>query len=84
MNDSICSTIMIINWFNHDYIRLFLSCYNYIFTISQEGYLFIIEKQSGNIIKITDVFSHFKPKKREKIEPVGFVMGLKKYLFNNK
>ncbi len=57
---------------------------NYIFTISQEGYLFIIEKQSGNIIKITDVFSHFKRKKREKIEPVGFVMGLKNiYLTTN-
>ncbi len=51
---------------------------NYLFTISEEGYLFIIEKQSGKIVRITDVFVNFKKKKREKIKPVGFVMG-----FNN-
>ncbi len=49
---------------------------NYIFTVSLEGYLIIIEKNSGNIIRVTDVFSSFKKKKREKIKPVGFVMGL--------
>ena len=49
---------------------------NYLFTISEEGYLFIIEKQSGKIIRITDVFVNFKKKKREKIKPVGFVIGV--------
>jgi len=48
---------------------------NYIFTISLEGYLIVIEKNSGNIIRVSDIFSDFKKKKREKIKPVGFVVG---------
>ena len=49
---------------------------NYIFTVSLEGYLIIIEKNSGNIIRVTDIFRNFKKKKREKIKPVGFVIGV--------
>ena len=49
----------------------------YLFTISLEGYLVILEKDSGNIIRITDVFSNFKDKKRKKIKPTGFIVGLK-------
>ena len=50
---------------------------NYLFTVSLEGYLIVIEKKSGNIIKITDIFKNFKKKKRDKIKPIGFVVGLK-------
>ena len=49
---------------------------NYIFTVSLEGYLIVIEKNSGNIIRVNDIFSSFKKKKREKIKPVGFVIGV--------
>lgn len=49
---------------------------NYIFTVSLEGYLIVLEKNSGNIIRVTDIFSSFKKKKRDKIKPVGFVIGL--------
>ncbi len=49
---------------------------NYIFTVSLEGYLFVIEKNSGNIIRVTDIFKSFKKKKRIKIKPVGFVIGI--------
>ena len=48
---------------------------NYIFTISLKGYLFIIEKNSGNIIRITDLFKSIKPKIRNKILPTGFIVG---------
>lgn len=50
---------------------------NLLFTISIEGYLVVIEKNSGNIIRITDVFENFKSKKRSNIKPTGFIMGLK-------
>jgi outer membrane protein assembly factor BamB len=57
---------------------------NYIFTVSTEGYLTVIEKSSGNIIRITDTFKNFKEKKRNKIEPTGFVIGKNKiYLSTN-
>ena len=49
---------------------------NYIFTVSLEGYLVVIEKNSGNIIRVTDVFKSFKKKKRIKIKPVGFIIGI--------
>ncbi len=49
---------------------------NYIFNISEEGYLFVIDTETGNIIRITDVFSTFK--KREKIKPIGFVIAKNK------
>ena len=57
---------------------------NYIFTISNEGYLIIIEKISGNIIRITDVFKNLNKKKRDKIKPIGFIIGLNNiYLSTN-
>ena len=46
-----------------------------IFTITTKGYLVIIDNPTGNIIRITDVFDKFKEKKRNKIKPVGFVVG---------
>ena len=42
-----------------------------------EGYLVIIEKNSGNIIKVTNIFKNFKKKKRDKIKPIGFIIGIK-------
>ena len=57
---------------------------NYLFTVSIEGYLVVTEKISGNIIRVTDVFKKFKAKKRAKIKPTGFVMGLNNiYLSTN-
>ncbi len=50
---------------------------NFLFTVSLEGYLIIIEKNSGNIIRVTDVFKKFKKNKRKKIKPIGFIVGKK-------
>ncbi len=47
-------------------------------TVSIDGYLMIVEKDSGNIIRITDVFDKFKLKKRPKINPTGFIIGSNK------
>ena len=48
----------------------------YLITISMEGFLMITEKNSGNIIRVTDIFQNFKIKKRAEIKPTGFVVGL--------
>jgi len=48
---------------------------DYIFTVSIEGYLTVIEKSTGNIIRITDTFKNFKYKNRHKIKPTGFIVG---------
>tara|TARA_B100000161_G_scaffold4960_2_gene3237 strand:- start:303 stop:1574 length:1272 start_codon:yes stop_codon:yes gene_type:complete len=46
---------------------------NLIFTISNEGYLFIIDDRTGNILRITDILNNFK--NRENIKPIGFIHG---------
>ena len=57
---------------------------NYLFSISIEGYLVIIDKITGNIIKVTDIFDNFNQKKRNEIKPTGFIVGLKNiYLSTN-
>tara|TARA_Y100000996_G_scaffold359252_1_gene301244 strand:- start:857 stop:2161 length:1305 start_codon:yes stop_codon:yes gene_type:complete len=57
---------------------------DYLFSVSIEGYLIIIEKNSGNIIRVTDIFKNFKKKERRKIKPTGFVVGLNNiYLSTN-
>ena len=64
------------NWENeiNSYLRPALVD-NYLITVSLEGYLIIIEKKTGNIIRVTDIFKNFKIKNRKKIKPTGFIVG---------
>ena len=57
---------------------------NFLISVSLEGYLIVIDKITGNIIKVTDVFNNFNPKKRKEILPTGFIIGRKNiYLSTN-
>jgi len=44
-----------------------------IFTVSNEGYLFVIDDRSGNILRITDILNNFK--NRKDLKPTGFIHG---------
>tara|TARA_B110000008_G_scaffold172669_1_gene172317 strand:- start:314 stop:1606 length:1293 start_codon:yes stop_codon:yes gene_type:complete len=75
----------VVNWINkiNSHIMPILSG-DLIFTISNNGFLYVIEKQNGNIIRINDLYKVFKNKEREKIFPTGFVIGSSQlYLSNN-
>ena len=48
---------------------------NLLFTVSNDGYLHVIEKNEGNIIRINDLYMNYKIKKRKNINPVGFAIG---------
>ncbi len=48
-----------------------------IFTISEEGYFFIIEKNNGNIIRINDIFKNYKRNRKNTIYPTGFILNHK-------
>lgn len=48
---------------------------NFIFTVSNEGYLYVLDKVKGNIIRINYLFENYKSKVRAKIKPVGFSIG---------
>ena len=50
---------------------------NILFTVSLEGYLFLIDKNNGNTIRVTDIFDNFKIKNRNLIKPTGFALGVK-------
>ena len=56
---------------------------NLIFTVSNEGYLYVIEKNKGYIIRVTDLFKNYKQKKRKNIYPVGFAIGNKNLYLTN-
>ena len=46
---------------------------NLILTISEKGYLYVMEKNNGNLIRVTDIFYDLKMKKRKKIKVNGFI-----------
>jgi len=50
---------------------------NLIFSVSEEGYVFIIDDQTGNIIRITNALKNIEKKKKE-ISPTGFLIARNK------
>ena len=54
---------------------------NFIFTISTDGYFFIIEKNTGNILRITNVFNNLKKKKIKSFTQQDLFLIFKIYLF---
>ena len=73
------------NWINEINSNIMPSVTgNLIFTISNEGYLYVLEKNNGNILRITNLYENYKEKKRPKIKPIGFIIGnTNLYLTNN-
>ena len=71
---SIDANIGIVNWKQNinSYLRPVILD-DLIFTISSNGYLYVVQKNSGNIIRVTDIFYNLKPKIRNKIEISGFI-----------
>ena len=56
---------------------------NFIITFSDNGYLFVIDKEQGNIIKIKDIYKMYKDKNRKKIRPTGFSISQDKIFLSN-
>ena len=55
-----------------------------IFTVSNDGFLFTIQKNTGNIIRINDLYKTYQEKKRKDLKPVGFIIGNTNiYISNN-
>jgi len=56
---------------------------NLVITISEKGYLYVVDKKSGNIIRINDLYKDYKDKKRKQIKPTGFFIALNKIYLTN-
>lgn len=82
---SIDSKTGTINWINEINSNLTpLINGNLIFTISEEGYLYVLDKIKGNIIRVNYLFQNYKLKVRKNIKPIGFSIGnTKLYLTNS-
>ena len=50
----------------------------FILTISNGGYLYLMNKNTGNVIRINDLYQNYKNKKRNNVRPTGFVVGKNK------
>jgi outer membrane protein assembly factor BamB len=55
----------------------------FILTISEDGYFFTIQKEQGNILRINDIYTLYKAKKRKDIKPEGFVIANNKIFLTN-
>ena len=55
----------------------------FILTISEDGHLFTIQKEQGNILRINDIYTSYKAKKRKDIKPEGFVIANNKIFLTN-
>ena len=74
----------IINWISQ--INSILSPIlldDYIFTVSNTGHLFTIQKKAGNIIRINDIYKNYDTKKRKNLKPTGFIIGQNKLYLSN-
>ena len=49
-----------------------------IFTLSDKGFLFLIDSINGNILRSHDLFVNFNLKKRNTIKPIGMILSVNK------
>ena len=47
----------------------------YLVTISDNGLLVVMDKETGQIIRINDLFKNIKEKRKKKFQPIGFLVG---------
>ncbi len=50
---------------------------NILISVSSDGYFFLIDKTTGNILRIIDIFKDKKFKKKKGIYPTGFIINFK-------
>ena len=48
---------------------------DYLITISDNGLLVVMNKDSGQIIRINDLFKNIKKKRKKNYQPIGFLVG---------
>ena len=48
---------------------------DYLVTISDNGLLVVMNKETGQIIRINDLFKNIKEKKKKNYQPIGFLVG---------
>ena len=81
---SIDTTTGLINWkneINSDLKPVVIG--KFIITISNKGYLYVVDKKKGNIIRVNDLHKNYKLKKRKDIFITGFLVAQNKIYSSN-
>ena len=47
----------------------------YLVTVSDKGLLIVMNKETGQIIRVNDLFKNFKEKRKKNFQPTGFLVG---------
>ena len=55
----------------------------FVITVSDKGYLYIIDKKKGNILRINNLHKNYKIKKRKDISATGFLIAQNKVYLSN-
>ena len=80
--DAKTGTLNWVNMINSNLTPIIIN--DFIFTVTNNGYLFTVQKKTGNIIRINDLYKDYKTKEKIDIKTIGFSIGLAKmYLTNN-
>ena len=81
---SIDTTTGLINWKNEISSDLRpVAVSKFIITVSDKGYLYIIDKKTGNIIRTNDLHQNYKIKKRKNVFTTGFLVARNKIYLTN-
>tara|TARA_X000000950_G_scaffold128342_1_gene160383 strand:- start:122 stop:1417 length:1296 start_codon:yes stop_codon:yes gene_type:complete len=48
---------------------------NYLITVSDNGLLVVMNKETGQIIRVNDLFKNIKEKRKKNYQPIGFLVG---------
>ena len=81
---SIDTTTGLINWkneINSDLRPIVID--KFVITVSEKGYLYVIDKKTGNIIRINNLHQNYKVKKRKNVFTTGFFVGRNKIYLTN-
>ena len=55
----------------------------FIVVISNTGYLYLVEKKTGNILRINDLYKNYDHKQKAKILPTGLIIAMNKIYLTN-
>ncbi len=81
---SIDTTTGLINWKNEINSNLRpIVISKFVITVSDKGYLYLIDKKSGNIIRVNDLHQDYQTKKRKDLLPTGFFIAQNKVYLTN-
>ena len=74
----------LVNWKNEiDSILRPIIIGEYLITVSNKGYLYIVDKNLGNIIRINNLYGLYKISKIKNIKPTGFLIAKNKVYITN-